>query len=446
MVSKVGRYFVAVKSLLLALIAVYFFLWPAVIIVNDIRSPELRNNDLPDFTFRWHKNISKNYSTWATQRVESNRASSLTTDDISGTEWPMFSAVYYLWATEALQQYWEKHPSISSKAPNDYAQKTIRAAASLIADKGNAAWVIKHWGNDYLEKENIFYRMLLISGLTSFEKLLSDKKYHDLLANQLHLLSTELDNSPYGLLDDYPKQAYPVDVLPAIAAFKRAQPLIGSNYHDKIVRSKRGFSGDFLDPHTLLPAYIADSRTGKGYGPARGVGISYMLIWAPEVWPDLSRDWYDKYQKHFWQENRFLAGVRELSKELTYSNWFLDVDSGPVIAGYGTAASSFGIGAARANGKFNHSFPLSTEALATSWPLPHGTLLIPRLLSNLSDAPFIGETALLFNFTRQAISSQTTSAENNKMPLYVYFCISLYILFGLLLLKPIVRKVIPWSR
>lgn len=446
MVSKIRMCFTVTKSFLLALIAVYFFLWPAVIIINDIQAPELRNNGLPDFTYRWHKNISKNFSIWATHRVDSNQAKSLSIEDVSGTEWPMFSAVYYLWATESLQRNWEKNPSISAKAPIDYAENAIRAAASLVVDKGNAAWVIKHWGIDYLEQENIFYRMLIISGLTSFEKLLSDNKYHDLLANQVNLLANELNDSSHGLLDDYPGQCYPVDVLPAIAAIKRAESLIGHDYNEIIARAKRGFSGEFLDPHTLLPAYIADSKSGKGYGPARGVGMSYMLIWAPEVWPELSLDWYTKYQTHFWQENRFMSGVRELSKQRPYSNWFMDVDSGPVIAGYGTAASAFGIGAARANGKFNHAFPLSTEALATAWPLPHGTLLIPKMLSNLSDAPFIGETALLFNFTRQAATSEQNSAADSKLPLYVYFCISLYLFFGLLLLKPLFRGVVHWHK
>ncbi len=446
MPSNIRKYSVLTKNILLAFVAIYFFLWPAAIIVSDIQAPELRNNDLPSFTYRWHKNISKNFASWATDRIGSNRANSLNIDNISGTEWPMFSAVYYLWATESLQRYWEGNPSVSDKAPIDYAQDSIRSAASLVADKGNATWVIKHWGDTYLEQENIFYRMLLISGLTSFEKLLSDNTYHKLLTNQVHSLAEELDNSPYGLLDDYPRQCYPVDVLPAIAAINRAQSLINHDFSGVISRAKRGFSGNLLDPHTLLPAYIADSKQGKSYGPARGVGMSYMLIWSPEIWPELSREWYSKYQTHFWQQNSFIAGVREFTKELPYPDWLMDVDAGPVIAGYGTAASAFGIGAARANGKFDHAFPLSAEALASSWPLPHGTLLIPKLLSNISDAPFIGETALLFNFTRQMIDSETTSAANSKLPLFVYFCISMYLLFGLLLLKPLLRQIMHWRK
>ena len=49
----------------------------------------------------------------------------------------------------------------------------------------------------------------------------------------------------------------------------------------------------------------------------------------------------------------------------------MDVDSGPV-------------GAARANGRFDHAYPLSAEMLFACWPLPDGTLLFPRILSGVT--------------------------------------------------------------
>ncbi len=63
----------------------------------------------------------------------------------------------------------------------------------------------------------------------------------------------------------------------------------GPNSEDEtsafVERARRGFEGGPLDPRTGLPAYVADSRTGQGLGSARGVGMSLMLIWAPELWP-----------------------------------------------------------------------------------------------------------------------------------------------------------------
>src|SRR6185436_14661586 len=75
--------------------------------------------------------------------------------------------------------------------------------------------------------------------------------------------------------------------------------------------------------------------------------------------------------------------------------------AGPVIKGYGFASCAFGIGAARANGHFEHAFPLTAELFAASIPWPNGSLALPRLLSNATDAPYLGEAGILYNLTRQ---------------------------------------------
>jgi hypothetical protein len=70
-----------------------------------------------------------------------------------------------------------------------------------------------------------------------------------------------------------------------------------------------------------------------------------------------------------------------------------------VVAGHGISASAFGLGAARINGRMDQAYPLSAEILAFSWPLPDGTLLLPRLLSDTTDAPLVGEASILYNLT-----------------------------------------------
>ena len=72
------------------------------------------------------------------------------------------------------------------------------------------------------------------------------------------------------------------------------------------------------------------------------------------------------------------------------------------------------------NGRLDQSYPLSLQAIVTSWPLPDGTLLGPRIFSNLSDAPYIGEAAILFNFTRRPVVENIISHRGN-IPLAVYF-------------------------
>lgn len=425
---------VVFKSLILFILANFLFIIPLITVIRDLSDPAIQGRGIPKSAVRLHQNMIDPFTQWATDRVTEASATALNINDISGTEWPIFSAVYFLWATEALQIEWEQNPEFAKQAPAIYAADAIEAAARLVADPNHAAWVQRHWGDDYLHQENIFYRMLLISGLSSYERLINNDQYHALLDDQVRTLSQELTDSPHGLLDDYPGQCYPIDILPAIAVIKRTD-ILDTPVEDAFVQyALRGFSDARLDPLTNLPAYIANSRTGQGVGSARGVGISYMLIWAPELWPDVAADWYSTYEQHFFSKGRLLTGIREFPTVAGRAEWLFDIDAGPVFGGVGTAASAFGIGAARANGRFDHAYPLTAQALAVSWPLPNNTLLIPRLLSNLTDAPFVGETAILFNLTRTSISATETTVSDASLPLAVYVMFLFYTVGGLTLL------------
>ena len=90
--------------------------------------PDLKNGELPHFTYRWHRNIFPGIAAWANKRVETNKAVDMDVHNISGTEWSMFSAVFYLWGTEALQAH-----KRGIAAPAIYAKPAIEAAASAFS-------------------------------------------------------------------------------------------------------------------------------------------------------------------------------------------------------------------------------------------------------------------------------------------------------------------------
>ena len=96
------------------------------------------------------------------------------------------------------------------------------AASDLVIDPKHASWVKKHWGTNYLHRENVFYRMLVIAALTSREKMLHDGAHLDALRDQVETFSKELDDSKSGLLNDYPGECYPGDVMAAIMCIRRA--------------------------------------------------------------------------------------------------------------------------------------------------------------------------------------------------------------------------------
>jgi hypothetical protein len=270
--------------------------------------------------------------------------------------------------------------------------------------------------------------MLLISALTSYEKLIGDKKYLPLLRDQVETLSKELDESPYGLLDDYPCQCYPTDVVAAIAAINRADSVLGTDHSNFVKRSIRGFQGKLVDS-TGLPPYRADADNGY-IGLARGCSSQWVTVWAPALWPEYSKQLYENFDKHFWQKRWTAVGFREFRKGESNSDWYMDVDSGPVIAGFGAAATAFGLGAARANGRFDHAYPLTTEAIVISWPLLNGTLATPRFLSNMTHAPYLGEAAVLFSLTRRPIKDAEIRTSRH-LPIFTYLILALYLTAGI---------------
>ncbi len=416
---------------ILIFLSLYFFIIPFCLMTYYLADPHLKEDAIPQIASWSHRSLSPKYEKWARERVASGQARELSVDDIAGTEWPVFGSVFYLWATESLQEAWDESKNPSSVAPKVYAAGAIKAATELVADPGHASWVKQHWGENYLHRENAFYRMLLISALTSYEKLLGDKKYEPLLRDQVETLSKELDESPYGLLDDYPCQCYPTSVLSAIAAINRADSVLGTDHSNFVKRSIRGFQGKLVDS-TGLPPYRANADNGY-IGLARGCSSQWATVWAPTLWPEYSKQLYESFDEHFWQERWTAAGFREFRKNEPNSDWYMDVDSGPVIAGFGAAATAFGLGAARANGRLDHAYPVTTEAIVISWPLLNGTLATPRFLSNMTHAPYLGEAAVLFSLTRKPIKNAEIRT-GGHLPIFTFLVLVLYLTAGIVTL------------
>ena len=439
-----ARFLVHTNALILVVLAAWFFLAPPAIVLWDLTDPSLRRPGVPRAAVRLFRRLTPRYERWARQRLESDRAAALSTENISGTEWPLFGSVFYLWSVESLQQAWEQDTTVMSVAPRDYGRPAVDAATRLVIDPVQASWVIEHWGEDYLRDENVFYRMLVIAALTAHADLTGSEEHLPLLRDQVEGLSAELGASPHGLLDDYPGECYPADVLTAIACIRRADAVLGTDHSAFVQRAVRGFQGECLDKHGLVP-YAADPRSGKALGPSRGCGNSYASLSAPALWPVRAQQWYDLYEEHFWQTRWAAAGFREFPNDVEQRDWHMDVDSGPVLAGFGVSACAYGVGAARANGRFDHAYPLSVEMLVASWPLPNGTLALPRLLSNAADAPYLGEAAILFNLTRTPVGTVEVTA-GGAIPPVVYLLLALGVAAGLLLIVAALLSIRRWNR
>jgi hypothetical protein len=168
------------------------------------------------------------------------------------------------------------------------------------------------------------------------------------------------------------------------------------------------------------------SQIGGLGGNAKQEAAAYALR------PQRARTWAQRNCEYFWEKDFWISGNREFARGRPH-RYGGDIDSGPVITGYGTAATAFGIGAARSLGQFEEARALSLQAIAASLPLPNGRLLLPRLLSDLSDAPLLGEAALLYNLSQPAAPGFAEVAgitEGAPTPAIVWLVLSLQLLLG----------------
>ena len=407
-----------IGAVILAL-GLWFFLIPGLTVCWYLSTDKgLHGDGVSSFVVSRHKSLSDDYARYARQRIASGKAEALRVDQIAETEWPLFGSCFYLWATESLQESWERDSSISKNQPKEYAREAIDAAKDLVLDHVHSKWVRDHYGEEYLEKENTFYRMLVISAIVSHHNLTGERKHFNLLREQVEGLAHEIDQSPVGLLNDYPGQCYPADVVAAIGAIQKADLLLGTDHSAMIERSLRAFSGNMVGPYNL-PPYAADAETDQRFDDSRGCGNSYFTTFGPVIWVDQDPGWYQSYADHYWQQGWFAAGFREFPRD-EGDDYYMDVDAGPVFGGFGTAATAFGIGAARVNGRFDHASTLSYEMIAASWPLPDGTLLFPRLFSNGDHAPLLGEVSILFQLSRELVNSESYVRERGSMPACVW--------------------------
>jgi hypothetical protein len=436
--------------------SLWVFVIPALTLIHDVRDPALARGGIPRFVFGWHRHLSAQFAPWARGTMKNGLGAQVGQFDIKGTEWPAHSAMLYLLATEELQKAWDQDHSLSPVAPKIYARESIDAAATLLMDPVNATWVRNFWGDDrYLKSQDVFFRMMVINGLTAHLALTGDQKYAEFLRGQADSLAAELDASPWGLLEDYPGQTYPVDIVPAVAGIQRIDHLLNSDHSAMIARAVRLLQGNVVETASGLPGYFVNRDTGKVLEPARGIGMSMTLVWSPQLWPEWSRENYALYVREFWQQDALLSGFREFRKGTGEKEWQDEVDAGPVIAGYGTSASAVGLAAACVNGDNARAHLLAMEAITAAWPLPDGDLPGTRVLST-PDAPYTGVCAVLFSLTRQAQSWSGSNFEhpeqtvpppaNERTPGFVFLFIGTGLAIGLLVLFAAIRRVMKPQR
>ena len=420
--SRIHRFIKRLVAMAMIVLSLCFFIYPAVTISYLLLDRSLKNEGQSRLVPHWFDGVSRQYNRWAGGYLASGYAAKQAHEDVAATEWPMFGSVFFLVTAQDLQA------RGLVDVDRGVVREAVEKAAAIVASPVTATWVTQKWGASYLERDNVFYRMLLILGLSSYEKITGNPAYHSLMSGQRIQLARELSEAKFHVKDDYPAECYPSDVLWAVAAIQRAARLDHSS-HDELAAQLMAVLDGPLRAAEGLPAFQVDSVSGWLRQGARGCGNSGILLFAPELDRELASRWYTAYEDGFWQDGFWVAGFREMPSGNERD--FMDVDSGPVLFGLGSVASAFGIGAAKGLGRLDHAVPLTLEAVACSWPTPFG-FIVPGLLSYCAVQSWsLGEVALLFSMTRP-MGSEAVVPYGGSVPGMVLVLLAGYYAVGIL--------------
>lgn len=229
----------------------------------------------------------------------------------------------------------------------------MEKAIDLLLTKPVRAFDREAWDEDALESLDRFRGHAAYLGYLnlalSFHRLLEPQsKYADLNDRITDALRRRVAASPTLLVETYPGQTYPVDncsVIASIALYDRACGLPVSELQNLWVERCRQ---RFVDPKTGLLFQAVDGLSGEPFDRPRGSGTIlglYMLSFADM---ELSAELYASACKSLSGQVFGFGGVREYPEGTP--NGTGDIDSGPIVIGYGLSATGFLIGGARIHG------------------------------------------------------------------------------------------------
>jgi hypothetical protein len=205
------------------------------------------------------------------------------------------------------------------------------AIDSLDGDRGHAAYL------GYLN---------LVLG---YERLLDPASPRAALNDRVSAaLARRLRDSPAGILQTYPGEAYPVDNAAVVGSLGLHARATGGGHRDAVDRWVARCRAAWVDPATGLLIQACDPRTGTPTDRPRGSGTALAVYFLSFADPALSKDLFDAVRRELAGGLLGFGMIREYPASVPPGRG--DIDSGPVVLGYGFSATGFALAGSRMAG------------------------------------------------------------------------------------------------
>jgi hypothetical protein len=191
-------------------------------------------------------------------------------------------------------------------------------------EPGNFGAFYSGWNNYVLGK-----KLSLRNGTTR------DSSDIIIFKKQCETIASSFEKSVYPV--SYSGAAWPADGVVCIASLALHDKLFEPSYRALVDRWISKVKSN-LDENGLIP-HAADP-TGKPTENARGSSQSLMLIFLKDIDNEFAAQQFTLYKSRFLDTRLGLTGIREYPNTITGSG---DIDSGPIVLGFGSAATLAGM-------------------------------------------------------------------------------------------------------
>ncbi len=183
-------------------------------------------------------------------------------------------------------------------------------------------------------------------------------------------LARRVARSSTLLLETYPREAYPVDncaVIGSIGLYDRAT---GADHSELLRRWIERCKANYVHPETGLLYQAVGHRNGDPQDAPRGSGTCLGLYFLSFSHPGLSAELYRAVKAELTSRVLGFGGVREYPR--SWPDGRGDVDSGPIVWGFGMSATGFALGGARVHDDRTHFADLYATAHLVGAPVARG--------------------------------------------------------------------------
>ena len=181
-------------------------------------------------------------------------------------------------------------------------------------------------------------------------------------------LVRRLGQSRIMLLETYPGECYPIDNCAAIASIALHARATQTDRTELLGKWKATFRERYMDNETGLMIQNVSAATGKAIDHPRGSGTALGIYFLSFMDAQLSADLYAALRTHLLRPVFGFGGVREYPAGVNGPSARGDIDSGPIVLGYGLSATGFALAGSRIHGDRDTFVRL--YATAHAWGAP----------------------------------------------------------------------------